>query len=166
MTKKLRFALVTEGFYFIVLGIWLLHSGYPTIATLCMLPGIAILLISLPIPPAMAEFAFFAELAGPRWHEHEPLRNYYLKTAMWWFFGALSCPVSLALFELSASMNNLFGNFEAVLLVPIPVFGVACFIKSLSTLYLSIRLPKEVLEMTYEFDESGITNKEINQGQG
>ena len=140
MDNKVRFSLLTVGCYFIALGLWFLSREFTIIAVLVLLPGIAFLLLLLPIPPVFVIFAFLVEIAGPIHNIDESEYSYQLKIFRWWLLGSLVFPLSIVILALSRRYDNFLGSFEAVLILPLPAFGISCFLFSLKSLYQAIRI--------------------------
>ena len=114
-------------------GAWILfgalsfaREGLPVVATVYALPGIAFLLAAVAPGSRTAALTFLAHVGGPR---SDPTRGAVrdrLEHARWWLLGSVVLPVSMALLSFSVDRGNLFGDFEAILILPLPAFGIAC----------------------------------------
>ena len=113
---------------------WLVVRGQTIIAAIWLLPWIAIFLALLLPGRNIGDFALSEPIPWFVPGDSEPRWRYQIRLTVWWLVGSLSCPLSLALADFSRQRANYFGEFEAVLVLPIPIFGVACFLMAMRTI--------------------------------
>jgi hypothetical protein len=113
---------------------WLVIRGQPLIAALWTLPWLAIVLAFALPGQNIGVFAVSEPIPWFVPGESEPRWRYQIRLAYWWLAGSLSLPLSIALADLSRQHDNYLGQFEAVLTLPIPIFGAACFLMAIQTI--------------------------------
>ena len=123
----------------VALAIYLVASGRLLIAALWVLPFVVLIVASFSRGRGLSGFALTESIGGPEKTPDESARSYQLRLARWWALGALALPSSLLLLDFSIERSHLLGDIEALLAMPLPALGVACFVMCLVSIARGLR---------------------------
>ena len=112
---------------------------HPIFTTMYLLPGIALLAAKIAPQSEFVHATFFGYLTGPVRMQAQSEATYHLMCAAWWTVASLILPISLSALRYSISQHHLFGDWEVILAVPLPIVGLVCGVVSVLSLSKAVR---------------------------
>jgi hypothetical protein len=134
--------LFTAGVAF--LAVDLIRTGHVFVAAFTLTPAAAMLVAFAFSHTELGRSILTTHVAGPLPDQEESRSRFLFRVALWWAIAALSLPIAILGLDISARHSNYLGDFEGVLAVPLPIFGVACSIMSIQSVVRGIIACRQV----------------------
>ncbi|MEM7709107.1 MAG: hypothetical protein AAF358_26400 [Pseudomonadota bacterium] len=128
-------SLIVSTLLAIGLALSLFHDVHPIIGALVLLPLLMMLVAFMFAGDRIAELIMVVDIAGPVQQEGESQRRFQLRLAFWWAIAGATLPASILLLDYSTRNGHILGSGEAILALPLPVFGVSCLLMALKSLF-------------------------------